>query len=150
MTPAQIVLVQESFRKVISIREQAAALFYGRLFELDPSIKTMFRADLAAQGQKLMAALGAVVGSLNRPDELMGNICGLAQRHVAYGVVDRHYRTVGEALMWTLERGLGNDFTPDVQAAWAKAYSHLATAMIAATRAIPSNDNDRSLTAEIV
>jgi hemoglobin-like flavoprotein len=134
MTPEQIGLVRTSFAEVAKIREPAAALFYGRLFEVAPSVRPMFKGDLAAQGAKLMAAIGMVVAGLDRLDRIVPQIEALARRHVAYGAQEAHYAVVGDTLIWTLEQGLGDGFTVPVREAWAKAYGVLAGAMIAAAR----------------
>lgn len=134
MTQDQITLVQDSFRRVLPIKAEAAALFYGRLFELDPALRPLFaHADMAAQGGKLMAALGFVVGSMRSPEPMLAALRALAVRHLAYGVEDAHYATVGAALLWTLEAGLGADWTPALAAAWSEAYALVSAAMIAAT-----------------
>jgi nitric oxide dioxygenase len=133
MTPQQIALVRESFAKVVPIKEQAAALFYDRLFAIDPSTRPLFRGDMKSQGAKLMAAIGAVVKSLDRIETMLDDLRALARRHDRYGVQEAHYASVGAALLWTLEQGLGFDFTPEVQDAWATAYGLLSSAMIAAT-----------------
>jgi len=133
MTPEQIALVRESFAKVVPIREQAAALFYDRLFAIDPSTRPLFRGDMKSQGAKLMAAIGAVVKSLDRLETMLDDLRALARRHVRYGVRDEHYASVGTALLWTLEQGLGFDFTPEVRDAWATAYGLLSSVMIEAT-----------------
>jgi hemoglobin-like flavoprotein len=139
MTPDQIALVRQSFAKVLPIKDAAAALFYDRLFTIDPSTRPMFRGDMKAQGAKLMAAIGAVVRSLDRIDTMLPTIRDLARRHVGYGVRDEHYATVGAALLWTLEQGLSADFTPQVRDAWATAYGMLSTAMIeAASEPLPT------------
>jgi nitric oxide dioxygenase len=122
-------LVQQSFTKVLAIKETAAALFYDRLFAIDPSTRPLFRGDMAAQGAKLMAALATIVQSLDRLDPLLDDLRALARRHVRYGVRDEHYASVGAALLWTLEQGLGNDFTPEVGDAWASAYNALSSTM---------------------
>ncbi len=132
MTPEQKQLVQSSFAKVAPIADQAAALFYGRLFELDPALKPMFKGDISEQGRKLMSTLGVAVGSLDNLDALMPVLQNLGRGHVAYGVQDSHYDTVGAALLWTLEQGLGDGFTPDVKDAWTEVYTIVATVMKAA------------------
>lgn len=129
MTPREIALVQESFRKVAPISDQAAAIFYARLFELDPALRALFHGSMAEQGRKLMQMLGFAVGGLSRLDELVPHIRQLGLRHAGYQVRDAHYDTVGEALLWTLARGLGADFTAEHQAAWAKVYWLLAETM---------------------
>jgi len=134
MTPAEITLVKDSFRKLAPIADQAAALFYARLFELDPSLRGLFHGDMAEQGRKLMQMIGLAVGGLDRLEELVPAVRQLGLRHTAYQVRDEHYETVGEALLWTLGRGLGPAFTSDMQAAWAKTYWTLAETMKAGAR----------------
>ncbi|MBB6098076.1 nitric oxide dioxygenase [Deinobacterium chartae] len=129
MNDTQIRLVQRSFAQVQPIAADAARLFYRRLFELDPDLRPLFRHDLEAQGDKLMAMLGRVIGSLEQLEGLAGALRGLGERHTAYGVQPRHYRTVGEALLWTLEQGLGDAFTPEVAAAWRAAYRRISDLM---------------------
>jgi hemoglobin-like flavoprotein len=129
MTPAEVNLVKHTWSRVVPIKETAASLFYGRLFELDPSLKPLFKGDITEQGAKLMATLNAVVGSLDKLDEVVPVAQALAVRHVGYGVRPEHYDTVGAALLWTLERGLGAGFTADVANAWTVAYTALAGAM---------------------
>lgn len=129
MTPEQKKLVQDSFAKIAPITDQAAALFYGRLFELDPALKALFRNDMTEQGRKLMATLGVAVASLDDLEGLIPVLRNLGRGHVAYGVQDAHYDTVGEALLWTLEQGLGEGFTPEVKDAWVEVYTIVATVM---------------------
>jgi len=135
MTPEQVTLVQQSFAKVVPIKEAAATLFYGRLFEIDPSARPLFRGDMKAQGDKLMAAIAAVVVALNDLGPMLDRIRALGRRHVGYGVRERHYESVGAALLWTLEKGLSDDFTPATRAAWTAAYGVLSGAMIEAAGA---------------
>jgi nitric oxide dioxygenase len=131
MTPEQIKAIQESFAKVAPISEQAAALFYGRLFEIDPAIKPLFHGDMKEQGRKLMATLAVVVNNLNNLGAVLPAASALAKRHVAYGVKPAHYTPVGEALLWTLRQGLGASWAPELAAAWAAAYGVLSEYMIA-------------------
>lgn len=135
MTPAQILLVQTTFHQVVPIREQAAQIFYNRLFQLDPSLRALFAAtDLRQQGLKLMASLGFVVRGLNHPGAILEDVRALARRHAGYGAEERHFPIVGEALLWTLKTGLGPAFTPPVRDAWAAAYGLLSQVMIEAMR----------------
>jgi hemoglobin-like flavoprotein len=129
ITSHQVDLVQSSFAKVAPIADAAAAMFYERLFELDPSLKPMFRGDMSEQGKKLMDMLKMVVANLRNLDRLIPGVRALGERHSGYGVRDDHYETVGTALLDTLERGLGSFFTDDVRDAWAAAYTVLANTM---------------------
>jgi len=129
----QIKLVQETFDKVRPISEEAAKLFYNRLFELDPSLKSLFKGDMKTQGKMLMQMLDYAVTGLDRLDTIILTIQNLGIRHASYGVKDEYYETVGEALLWTLEQGLGKDFTPDVKDAWVEAYKLLSDTMKSAT-----------------
>ena len=129
MNSRQIELVQSSFAQVVPIADAAAALFYARLFELDPSLRPMFRGDLTEQGKKLMDMIRTVVGNLRALDRIIPGVRALGSRHAGYGVRDEHYETVGSALLWTLEQGLGDGFTDEVRDAWAVAYTILANTM---------------------
>ena len=129
MSPTQIELVQSSWKKVVPIADTAAELFYGRLFELDPSLKPLFTTDIKEQGKKLMQMISVAVNGLNDLEKIVPAVEELGKRHVKYGVKDEHYDTVGSALLWTLEKGLGDAFTPDVKEAWTETYTLLATTM---------------------
>lgn len=136
MTPDQLALVQDSFRQVVPIREKAAELFYARLWETDPSTVPLFaKSDMALQGQKLMATLAMVVSSLKQPEKVVPVAQDMARRHLAYGVTQAQYGSVGAALLWTLDQGLGPAFTSDVEAAWTAAYTLLSRVMIDAAYA---------------
>lgn len=139
MTPEQVSLVQESWKKVVPIADQAAALFYGRLFELDPSVRPLFKADLKGQGRKLTSMLNTAVVSLHKIEEILPAVQDLGRRHVDYGVEPAHYDTVGAALLWTLGQGLGDDFDDAAKEAWTEAYTALATAMKAAAASEPGS-----------
>lgn len=130
MTPSQIDLVQSSFAKVVPIAETAASLFYGRLFEVAPEVKPLFRGDMKEQGRKLMTTLAVVVNGLKAPESILPAAKALAVKHVGYGVTAEHYAPVGAALIWTLEQGLGDDFTPETRDAWLAAYTLLSGVMI--------------------
>jgi hemoglobin-like flavoprotein len=132
MTPESITLVQRTFANVHPMADTAAALFYERLFTLDPTLRSLFHSDMHEQGRKLMAMLQLAVAGLSRLDELVPVVQALGRRHHRYGVQDAHYATVGAALLWTLQQGLGARFTPEVQAAWTSAYTLLADTMRAA------------------
>ncbi|MEO6002776.1 MAG: globin family protein [Opitutus sp.] len=135
MTAHEIKLVQTSFKNLAPIADQAAALFYARLFELDPSLRQLFHGDMETQGRKLMQMIGMAVGSLDRIDEALPMIRDAGARHSTYGVRDDHYATVGCALLWTLEKGLGAEFTTEVKSAWTATYTLIANTMKAGARA---------------
>ena len=130
MTPQQVSLVQGSFAKVAPISDQAAVMFYDRLFEIAPQVKAMFPADLSEQRKKLMTTLAYVVNGLGDLPSVLPAASALATRHVSYGVKAAHYEVVGEALLWTLEKGLGAAWTHDVAQAWTTAYTTLSDYMI--------------------
>ncbi|TDG13358.1 hemin receptor [Seongchinamella unica] len=134
MTPQQISLVKSSWAQVAPISQQAAALFYGRLFELEPKYKALFKGDMKSQGKMLMSMLNTAVASLDRLDTIVPAVQQLGQRHVGYGVKEDDYDTVGAALLWTLGQGLGDAFTEEVEEAWTIAYTTLADVMIEASR----------------
>ena len=130
MTPDQVKLVQDSFAKVVPISETAAVLFYDRLFEIAPQVKAMFPADMTEQRRKLMMMLAAVVKGLGDLASILPAASALATRHVSYGAKAEHYPVVGSALLWTLEKGLGDGWTPEIAAAWTTAYGTLSGYMI--------------------
>jgi hemoglobin-like flavoprotein len=129
MTSQQIALVQTSFQSVQPILDAAAGLFYDRLFDLDPTLRPLFRTPHEQQSRMLAQALTIVVKSLDRPEAIKPAVEALGRRHTGYGVRDEHYATVGAALLWTLEQGLGPAFTPAVRDAWSAAYGWIASTM---------------------
>ena len=130
MRESQVTLVQESWEQVVPIADTAAQLFYQRLFELDPSLRRLFtQTDMSEQRKKLMQMITVAVRGLSRLDELVPAVEALGNRHAGYGVTDAHYGTVATALLWTLEQGLGEGFTPEVREAWIETYTILATVM---------------------
>ena len=135
MTAEQVSLVQQSFGKILPIADAAAALFYDQLFRTDPALRSLFRGDITQQGQKLMQALAFVVKGLQEPAGILPTVQALGKRHRSYGVKAADYQTVGAVLLWTLEQGLGEAFTPAVKDAWATAYSLLASTMQEAAEA---------------
>jgi hemoglobin-like flavoprotein len=130
MTPEQVKLVQDSFAKVAPISDQAAEIFYERLFMVAPQVRTLFPDDMTEQRRKLMATLAVVVNGLTNLEAILPAASALAKRHVEYGAEPAHYPVVGEVLLWTLERGLGANWTPDVADAWTSAYATLSGFMI--------------------
>ena len=128
-TPQQVQLVKQSFAKTTPIAEQAADLFYGRLFETAPQLRPLFKGDIKTQGRKLMSTIALAVGSLQKLPELVPIVQDLGRRHIGYGVKDEHYDIVADALLWTLDKGLGADFTPDVREEWISVYTTLADTM---------------------
>ena len=137
MTPDQVELVQQSFAKVAPIAETAAVLFYDRLFEIAPQVKAMFPADMTEQRKKLVATLAVVVNGLGNLETILPAASTLAVRHVSYGARAEHYPVVGAALLWTLEKGLGEAWTPEVASAWTAAYATLSGFMISETYSRP-------------
>jgi hemoglobin-like flavoprotein len=134
MNDEQVRIVQETFEKVRTISETAAELFYKRLFELNPSFKSLFKGDMKKQGRMLMQMIDYAVKGLDEPDTILPTIQDLGKRHVGYGVKEEYYCTVGESLLWTLEQGLGSDFTPEAKEAWTEAYKLLSGVIIDAAR----------------
>ena len=135
MTPMQKTLVQQSFKQVVPIADTAATIFYERLFATAPAVRPLFKGDLAEQKKKLVQMLAYCVNKLDAPYELLPAARALGKRHVGYGVTDEHYGLVGAALLWTLEKGLGAAFTPEVKDAWTAVYGVLAATMMEGTRA---------------
>jgi len=131
MTPDQVKLVQQSFARVVPIADKAAEIFYDRLFEIAPAVRSLFHGDMAEQRRRLMATLAVVVNGLNNLPSVLPAASALAKRHVSYGVKPEHYSVVGEALLWTLARGLGPQWSSEVAAAWTAAYATLSGYMIA-------------------
>jgi hemoglobin-like flavoprotein len=136
MTPVQKQLVQATWKQVVPIADTAAALFYQRLFEIDPSVRPLFRAtDMAQQRKVLTQVIGMAIASLDKLDALIGTVEDLGRRHAHYGVKDEHYDSVGAALLWTLEQGLGKAWNAEVAAAWAEVYGVLSGVMRRAAKA---------------
>jgi hemoglobin-like flavoprotein len=130
MTPEQRQLVADTWKQVAPIADTAANLFYSRLFEIDPSTRKLFRAtDMAAQRKKLLQTLSFVINGLGQLDVLVSKVEDLGRRHAGYGVTDAHYESVGAALLWTLEQGLGRAWTPAVASAWTEVYGMLSGIM---------------------
>jgi hemoglobin-like flavoprotein len=129
MTPEQKLLVRTSFAQVAPISDVAARLFYERLFYLDPSLRSLFKHDMEEQGRMLMQMISTAVANLDRLDTLVPAVQSLGARHARYGVLDSHYNTVGEALIWTLEQGLGDAFTLETKEAWIVVYTLLSSTM---------------------
>lgn len=136
MTPEQVTLIKQSWEKVLPISDKAAELFYGKLFELEPDLKPLFKGDIKVQGKKLMKMLNAVVNSLDKLETIVPAVQDLGVRHVGYGIKDEHYDTVAAALLWTLSQGLGDGYTDAVKEAWATAYIILADTMKEAANSV--------------
>ena len=129
MTPEQIELVQTTWAKVAPNADQVAVLFYDRLFEIAPEVQPLFKSDMREQGRKLMQMLSVAVNGLPRLESIVPAVQEMGVRHIDYQVKPEHYDSVGAALLWTLEQGLGEDFTPEVKQAWTDTYVTLATVM---------------------
>jgi nitric oxide dioxygenase len=131
LTAHEIALVRLSFQRVVPMKAKVADLFYDRLFEVAPGVRVLFPPDLHEQKRKLMTMIATAVGALNDLPGLIPAVKDLGARHVTYGATAAHYDVVGAVLLWTLERGLGDEFTPDIRAAWTKVYDVLAATMLA-------------------
>jgi len=129
MDARSVALVQQSFEQAATLGDSVAEIFYAELFAIDPSLRQMFKDDMTDQRKKLLSALSLVVRSLHAPEKILGAVKTLAVRHVSYGVEAHHYTSVGNALLRTLRKGLGGQFTPELYSAWADAYRMLADIM---------------------
>ncbi len=134
MTPEQVKLIKLTFVEVMNAKQQVGRMFYDRLFAIAPDTRAMFKTDIDAQAAKLMDTLALAVGMLRDVPNLVSTLQALGERHAGYGVKDEHYAKVGEALLWTLEQGLGQAFTPQVREAWAALYGTAAKVMMDASR----------------
>lgn len=134
MSPEQVNLVKSSFASVLPSAEETGKLFYQRLFALDPALRRLFKGEMAEQSRSLMRMIAVAVNGLDRLETITPALKALGVRHAGYGVVGVDYQSVGEALLWTLERRLGESFTPDVSEAWSVAYGLLARTMQSAAR----------------
>jgi hemoglobin-like flavoprotein len=128
LTPRQIELVQKTFAQIAPQADEAAHLFYGYLFESNPSLRLMFKHDMREQGRKLMQMLSVAVHALDHLEDIVPAVQALGERHTGYGVKYEDYAAVGQALVWTLEQGLGEAFTPEVKEAWTSTYVALVQA----------------------
>ncbi len=129
MNQSTIHNVQSTFALIAPIADNAATLFYSRLFELDPSLKPMFTGDMAEQRKKLMQILTVAVNSLTKLETIVPAVQELGRRHVKYGVRPQHYNTVAEAILWMLGQTLGSKFTPEIKQSWTEVYTVLADTM---------------------
>ena len=138
VTPRQIELVQSSFRSVLLVSESTAQLFYARLFAIEPELQQLFTGDMKQQAKLFMHALGAAVAWLNKFNSVVPSLEALAQRHLGYGVKPEHYAAMEEALLWALERALGEAFTDEVRSAWLELYARVAGPMKQAAYGSPN------------
>jgi hemoglobin-like flavoprotein len=135
MTPEQIAFIKASWKQVAKLDATVVGqLFYTRLFEVNPELQSLFKSPQPEQSKKLIAMLGYIISRLDKLDEVTGEIQRLAQRHVQYGVKERHYNMVGAALLWTLKKGLGEQWSVELEEAWTKCYGTLSSAMIDASQ----------------
>jgi hemoglobin-like flavoprotein len=134
MKAEKIALVQQSFAKVAPISETAAELFYNRLFTIAPEVRPMFKGDMKEQGKKLMTVMAVAVKGLSDLPTIVPTVEKLGVKHIDYGVKEQHFPIVAEALLWTLETGLGDDWNDDLKSAWTEAYMLLANTMISAMK----------------
>jgi hemoglobin-like flavoprotein len=134
MTDDEVALIRESFAHLHRRKSESGALFYGRLFEIAPEVRPLFKGDINAQGVKLMEMLTVAIATLRDRDGLVALLRKLGRDHKAYGVKEEHYDSVGAALIWTMKSSLGQNFTPQLEKAWTSVYSEIASVMIAAGR----------------
>ncbi len=132
MTPKDIDLVQMSFAKVAPVDDETGVLFYQRLFEIAPELRPLFRGDIDEQGRMFMSMLTVAVNGLATFDSIEPALRELAIRYVDYGVRPENYAPVGAALIWVMQRSLGDDFTDEVRSAWFAVYDAVSAAMIEA------------------
>ncbi|HKC25145.1 MAG TPA: globin domain-containing protein [Thermoanaerobaculia bacterium] len=131
MTPEQRMLVKETFPDIRQIAIPVSLLFYGRLFDLDPSLRALFHIDMTEQSEKLMSMLDAIVGSLDSFEEMRPVLRELGQRHVEYGVKESHYATLGSALVWAFAQALEPNFNDSVREAWGAVLGEVSREMLA-------------------
>lgn len=129
LTPARVAELRRTWQRVVPMADEVAQLFYERLFEIDPSLRALFQTDPVVRRRKLMDALEFIVAHVDRPDDLVPMLAALGQRHVGYGVRAEHYAVAGEALLWTLDEGVGALRTPEAREAWVAAYELIVTGM---------------------
>lgn len=138
MTAQHTTLVRDSFEGIREMASPVILLFYGRLFDLDPSLRAMFKIDMRTQAEKLTNMLATLVDSLDRMDELRPMLRELGVRHADYGVQPEHYRTLNSALLWAFGQALDQDFQPDVRQAWSALLSEVEAAMLGAPEPVTS------------
>lgn len=146
MTPFDALLVQQTFVQIAPAADLVADLFFARLFQLDPTLRALFPNDLRSVKIRLMRALAQSVREINMNDGAPSELAALGRRHLGYGVQPKHYQTFGEALLWTLEKGLGEDFTFETRQAWQTWYAQLVSVMQPTNTTFVSEQNDRHLT----
>lgn len=130
-TEREIELVRSTWSAASADPDAAAALFYGKLFETAPGVKPLFTGDMKEQGRKLMQMIGIAVNNMERVPEIQPALVELAERHDGYGAEADHYPVVGDTLIDTLRTALGEAFTEEAEAAWAKTYGAIASVMLA-------------------
>jgi nitric oxide dioxygenase len=138
MNPAEIQSIRASFPAICTMTEPLSVLFYGRLFESDPTLRPMFRQEIALQGRKLMDMLTWVIDNLDDLESLAPALRALGQRHVGYGVRPEHYATISRAFLWALGQSLEAQFYPDVKAAWGAVLEAIGSRMMAGAAELPS------------
>jgi hemoglobin-like flavoprotein len=130
MIPERRQLVTESWKSLAPNGAMVGAIFYRRLFEIDPTLRPLFaRVPMDDQIHKLVTMLDLVVHWLDLPERLVPVLKQLGERHTKYGVQDEHYTKVGTALLGTLEEGLGDKFTPELRSAWTEAFLLISSLM---------------------
>lgn len=129
MTPEQRALVKASYQRLIPLADTAAQLFYSRLFEINPSLRALFKTDFQDQAAKFADMVGVLVAELDHPDKVERTLRELGVRHIGYGVIDGHYDAVGESLVWAIGKALGREAGPELKEAWTEFYNLVASTM---------------------
>jgi hemoglobin-like flavoprotein len=142
MTPKQIELVQNSWQHVVTNVAEAGEIFYARLFDKNPQLRSMFSTDIREQSRKLVSIISFAVKKLNNLSEVISDVQALGRRHGKYGVQPSHYVVVADSLLWTLEKGLGDKWNEEVREAWTRLYTTLAEIMINAAKEEPSEKRE--------
>ena len=137
MDAATIEVLRRSFARIAELRPDVTAVFYERLFEVAPAVRPLFTSDIQEQQRKLLYTLVTIVECVDKPEKLVNLLTTLGQRHVRYGAQPEHYDVVGGVLLWTFEKVLGAEFTPEARRAWTEAYGVVANTMKAAAASAP-------------
>jgi hemoglobin-like flavoprotein len=138
MTDLKILAVKNTWSYIIFQAEEVGQLFYNKLFELDPSLRQLFRGNIEQQGKKLMDMLTMIISRLQRLEDIEKEVKALGHRHVGYGTKPEHYQSVGKALLWALENSLEEQWNEETRQAWTEAYNVMANTMLEGAKTHPA------------